>query len=511
LSDLTRHTGSWWAPSSKHAKRTAVGTAAIVLALALITWTVWASPSNPVTTAVHHALGVQAPADKAAAADKYKSQLAAAQQQIYKLQGQLKSVSASRDDRGSQVSALKAQIASLQKSLGQAKAQYAGAEGAKNAAQAASGGSGSGSGSAAGTSGSAASGTGTSVVKGNGSGTSSGGTTPPATSPVPTKAEILAQQSRFYGLYTEQAPFNWADYDDISQKVGKATNMVGYFQGFDQDFNASAVQRSWANGRLPMMTWESAPAQTSNNTKYVAGYTNQDIISGKFDSYLKAYADDIKTNGQPMVIRLDHEMNGSWYNWSEGADQQNAAGSYVAMWQHVWTIFQNEGANADVIWDWSPTRIDGLGNPSYETPAYLKEYYPGDQFVDWVGMSGYYRNSSTAPTFTNTFQATLDQLRQIAPDKKILLGEVGATETGGSVSNSQKAQWMTSLFDALAQPQNSDIVGFDYFDEVATTITDGARTTNDWRIDSRSDSLAAFVAGIDRTDTDYDLQEVTAQ
>ncbi len=77
------------------------------------------------------------------------------------------------------------------------------------------------------------------------------------------------------------------------------------------------------------------------------------------------------------------------------------------------------------------------------------------------------------------------------------------------MSNGQKSQWFASLFDALADPANSDIIGFAYFSEVATTIVDGSRTTNDWRLDSRKDSLQAFTDGLSRTDIDYDLQEVT--
>ncbi|KQS08061.1 hypothetical protein ASG04_13030 [Curtobacterium sp. Leaf183] len=506
MSDLFRSTGSWWAPSSKHAKRTAIGTTAIVLALALITWSVWVSPSSPVSTAVHHALGVKTASEKAVDADALQTKLTAAQKQIWKLEGQLKSTSAQAGSRGDQLTQLKAQIASLQSQLGSAQAQAAGKAGSASGTGA----------SASGTGGSSSSG-------GSGSGThtagSGGGVTNPNTGPskdptttpvaVPTKQQILEQPTRWYGLYTAQSPFNWAEYDQVSQQVGKATNMVGFFQGFDQDFNANAVNRAWANGRLPLMTWESAPAQTGNDQKYVPGYTNQDIISGKFDAYLTKYAQALKANGQPMVIRLDHEMNGSWYNWSEGSAQQNAAGSYVAMWQHVHQVFADAGANDYVIWNWAPSRIDKLGNAKYQTLAYLKQYYPGPDQVDWVGMSGYYRTASETPSFTNTFGATVDQLRQIAPDKKILLSEVGATETGTSVSGGQKSKWITSLFDALAQPANDDVIGFSYFSETATTVVDGVRSTNDWRLNSRSDSLQAFVDGIKRTDIDYDLQEVT--
>ena len=515
MSDLPRSTGSWWAPSGKHAKRTALGTAAIVATLAVITWSVWVSPAGPVSTAVSRALGVPLAQPAAPDVDAVQAKLTAAQQQIWALEGKLKSSSAQSGSRGDQVSRLQAQIADLRSQLGHAQsvaAARAGGSSAAGTSASGSGGSGHGAPAAGGSGGSghggaAGQGGGPTVVPGKGGPS----TDPDPATPVdvPTKAEVLAQQSRWYGLYTTQSPFNWAEYDQVSQQVGKATNMVGYFQGFDQDFNASAVQRSWTNGRVPMLTWESRPLKTGNDQKYVAGYTNADVSGGSFDAYLTKYAQAIRANGQPVVIRLDHEMNGSWYNWAEGATQQNAPGSFVAMWQHVHDVFERAGANDYVIWNWSPTRIDALGNAKYQTLAYLQEYYPGSDYVDWVGMSGYYRKSAEAPTFATTFTKTLDQLRQIAPDKHILLSEVGATESGAAITDGQKARWITSLFDALADPANSDVIGFAYFSETATTIVDGVRATNDWRLNSRADSLAAFVAGIARTDTDYDLQEVT--
>jgi beta-mannanase len=501
LSDLPRPSGSWWAPSTKHAKRTALGMTAIVAALAVITWSVWISPSGPVSSAVSRALGVPVQEQPAPDVDAVQAKLTAAQQQVWALEGKLKSTSAQSGSRGDQVAQLQAQIADLRSQLGHAQSLAAARGGSSASGTTAAGQGGAG---GAGHAGTAGSGGGATVVPGKG-GPSTDPTTPVA---VPTKAEVLAQQSRWYGLYTAQSPFNWAEYDQVSQQVGKATNMVGYFQGFDQDFNASAVQRSWTNGRVPMLTWESRPLQTGNDQKYVAGYTNADVSGGAFDAYLTKYAQAIRANGQPVVIRLDHEMNGSWYNWAEGATQQNAPGSFVAMWQHVHDVFQRAGANDYVIWNWSPTRIDALGNAKYQTLAYLQEYYPGSEYVDWVGMSGYYRKSAEAPTFATTFAKTLGQLRQIAPDKHILLSEVGATESGAAITDGQKARWITSLFDALADPANSDVIGFAYFSETATTIVDGVRATNDWRLNSRADSLAAFVAGIARTDTDYDLQEV---
>ena len=526
MSDLIRSTSTWWAQSSKHARRTAIGTTAIVLVLGLITWTVWVSPSGPVSSAVQTALGVT-PKKQAAqpTAAELTAKLDAAQQRIWELEGKLESTDAQSGSRSDQITTLKAQLASLQSQLGAAKSRAEGLAGRSGAGGGGGGTSGGGSGTNGGSTASAVDHGAAAGSNGSGSthpvGTGNGGPSrdPSPTLPAaPTKAEVLAQQARWYGLYTAQAPFNWAEYDEVQQQVGKASNMVGFFQGFDQDFNASAVQRSWANGRLPMMTWETKPLNVGNDKPNVPGYSNQDVIDGDFDAYLTKYAQAVKANGQPIVIRLDHEMNGSWYNWSEQPFNpskverpQNAPGTYRQMWQHVWQVFEANGANDEVIWNWSPTRIDDLGSDTYRTVDYTAKYYPGAQYVDWVGMSGYYRNAGDPATFAKTFDATLGQLRQIAPGKPIVLNEIGATESGTAVSESQKAAWFTSLFAALADPANDDVIGFAYFSEVATSVTDGKRATNDWRLNSRKDSLAAFSTGIRRDDIGYDLQEVKEQ
>ncbi|MCS5521996.1 hypothetical protein NY551_04525 [Curtobacterium flaccumfaciens pv. oortii] len=91
MSDIIRSSSAWWAQSSKHARRTAIGTTAIVLALGLITWSVWISPTGPVSTAVHQALGVEAPKAKKVSAAELQTQLDAAQERIWSLEGKLDS------------------------------------------------------------------------------------------------------------------------------------------------------------------------------------------------------------------------------------------------------------------------------------------------------------------------------------------------------------------------------------------------------------------------------------
>lgn len=320
----------------------------------------------------------------------------------------------------------------------------------------------------------------------------------PAAKPTaPSKAELLQPANRLFGLYTTQSPFNWAEYDDVTSKVGVTPNVAGYFQGWDGAFRADAVTRSWAKGALPLLTWESRPLQAANNEVEDPDYSLPTILSGTYDDYLRQYARDITALGLPVAIRLDHEMNGDWYPWAErdwdgNSLNGNHDGDYVAMWRHVHDIFQAEGANQYVIWVWAPNIVNRLPDWAQD-PSYLASLYPGDGYVDWVGLSGYYRPpyaSDQTPTFDYTYGRSLDQLRSVSA-KPILLAEVGASEVGG-----KKPAWVKDFFAGLADPANADVIGFAWFNEVVTTITGGERVTNDWRIVSRSDSLQAFVDGI---------------
>ncbi len=527
--------GAWWATSHGNARRTALGATAVVVLLAMISWLIWISPSdNVVRSAVTDVTGVDPSinvsslkADRSALLD----QLVSAKEQLAESKAALAEVQQQAWTSEGQLTAAQAKLASAESALAQARSAVD--SGSGGAGSGTGGGTGSGAGGTAsgargdgtstgGTGGGAGTGAGTGTGSGGG-GSSGGGTIGPVPVQTPSLASIIDPESRYFGLFTDQAPFNWATYDAQEAAVGSEANMVGYFQGFDQDFRADAVRSSWSRGKLPVLTWESQPIKAGNNEPEQPDYSLSKIVDGSFDDYLTTYADDIVANGMPLALRFDHEMNGTWYPWStdygnsKGSVNGNGPTDFVAAWQHVHDLFERQGANDLVAWVWAPTRVDRLatgktGGSDHTSQEFLATLYPGPDYVDIVGMSGYYRppyDDKSKPTFASTFGATLAQLRAVAPGKNILLAEIGASETGGSsdpTSTSEKAQWFNSLFTALADPANDDIIGFSYFDLVATTVVDGVRSTNDWRLTSRSDSLAAFTEGITRRDIGFDLE-----
>jgi mannan endo-1,4-beta-mannosidase len=483
---LSDSTFSWWARNRTSARITAASVVVLALALGGLTYFVWSSPAeSPVRKVADSAIAAANPlaAQNELLTSRLSSATAKITAQQKKLQKAATASAVAAAAHAKQLATAQQQIVSAQSQIGRLKAQLAQADGG-NGSQTSSG-------------------TGTTA---SGTGGKSGGTgTTPITAP--SRAELLNPAKRYFGMYTEQAPFNWATLDSTSKKIGVQPNLVGYFTGWDENFRVSAVTRAWSTGRLPLMTWESRPISAGNDSNVAPDYSLPKIINGSFDAYLHQYAKDIVATGLPLAIRLDHEMNGTWYPWSEvngggHAINGNNRGDYVKMWRHVHDIFQQEGANNLVIWVWAPNITNNMQPASHTTQQFLASYYPGDDYVDWTGLSGYLRPPWRAGnnfTFDYTYGSTLKQLRTLVA-KPILLAEVGASETDG-----HKPAWVKSFFDGFADPANADVIGFSWFSLAITSYVGGERSTNDWRIDSRSDSLKAFSTGIVRPEDNFTL------
>jgi beta-mannanase len=473
----------FWARSRTNARLTAAAATALVLTLVGLSWFVWSSPENAVRKAADTVIAAANPLTTQNVL--LKQRLTGAQGKLANQSSKLKSAAAAA---ATAAAAHAKDLATMQQQLSAAQGEIAQLKAAQDASAGGSAPGGTHSG-------------------GSGGASHSSSGTQTAALTAPSRDSLAAPQKRYFGMYTEQAPFNWATFDSTAKKIGVQPNVVGYFSGWDENFRANAVTRAWQQGRLPLLTWESRPIAAGNNSNSAPDYSLPKIIDGGFDAYLHQYAKDIIATGLPLAIRLDHEMNGTWYPWSElnGSNKSingNNVGDYVKMWRHVHDIFQQEGANALVIWIWAPNIINNMQPSSHASQQFLNGYYPGDDYVDWVGLSGYLRPPWRAGndfTFGYTFDSSLSQLRTLT-HKPIFLAEVGASETDG-----HKPAWVKSFFDGFADPKNADIIGFSWFSLAITSYVGGERSTNDWRIDSRSDSLAAFARGISRPENNFAL------
>lgn len=317
------------------------------------------------------------------------------------------------------------------------------------------------------------------------------------------KAALVSPNSRYFGLAEDGLPGDSAMLSNLARQVGKAPSALQWFTTWDSGYDSGKARDAWAHGALPVITWMTVSSDPSGPT--AGSYTLSNIVNGSLDNYLLAYAGAVIRTGVPVAIRFDHEMNGNWFPWSGGLRQNagatpGAANLYVQAWRHIWNVFNSVGANDYVIWLWSPVRVDNIKPHSttsgfkYETT--LSEDYPGDSYVDWVGMTAYEYKPTDPWTYEATFRATLSQLGALT-NKPIFISETAASQSVGNTDYSQqKAAWTQQTLAGLAAEPN--VVGFSWFNNTVNDVhtVDGVPIQTDWQFYSSAPALAAFKAGI---------------
>jgi mannan endo-1,4-beta-mannosidase len=259
--------------------------------------------------------------------------------------------------------------------------------------------------------------------------------------------------------------------DDFERGSGERARIVMWFADWaHSSFDPRQAEAVAQRGAAPEIAWEPWDSSVGTHRRQPR-YTLASIVEGRHDSYVRRWATAIAHYGGPVRLRFAHEMNGDWYPWAERANG-NQRGQYLRAWRHVHSIFSAAGAT-NVTWVWCPvaSRID---------PG----QYPGDRFVDVVGLTGLNGGSVLFDrkwrSFRSSYAQPLDSIGRLAPGKPIEISEVASTEAGGD-----KAAWIREMFaEVRRHPAIRSLIWFN------------VRKETDWRISSSPAAQRAFAAGV---------------
>ena len=180
-----------------------------------------------------------------------------------------------------------------------------------------------------------------------------------------------------HGIYLGVSNFSLAGGDSTvnawAREHGVRPRIVGWYQQWlsgEQRFRTDWALRLSRQGAVPMVTWEpwSAP-QGEIHTALQPEINLQRIADGAHDAYIRRYARAVAAYGQPVMIRMAHEMNGTWYPWGVHVNG-NTPALYVRAWRHVHGIFDAAGAD-NVSWVWSINNLEGRPGENTDISAVL--------------------------------------------------------------------------------------------------------------------------------------------
>jgi mannan endo-1,4-beta-mannosidase len=262
---------------------------------------------------------------------------------------------------------------------------------------------------------------------------------------------LSATPGSYLGLYPDGVPASYAGVTAFTAETGVKPNVVPYYSGWLEPFQLTFATTAAQHGAVPLVQMD------PTNISLAA------IASGQYDGYLKTYAEAIRAFHHPVIFSFGHEMNGGWYSWGY---RHTSAAVFVAAWRHIVNLFRASGAN-NVTWLWTVNVLHPDRRIRVPSPV---SWWPGSSYVTWVGIDGYYFNSSF--TFASLFGPTIAAVRELTK-APILIAETAAAPTAGQPAK---------IADLFAGVHLYGLLGFIWFDSTHL---------EDWRISSPA-SVAAF-------------------
>jgi len=215
----------------------------------------------------------------------------------------------------------------------------------------------------------------------------------------------------------------------------------------EQTFPAENLRIIARHGAVPMVYWSpwDKPYEQSRGPDK---FSLTEILAGKWDAYIDKWADGAKAFGHPFFVSFCNEMNGDWFPWSASFYGGGEAGAAICRqaWRYVVDRARARGAS-NILW------VLHLNNyaSSYVPGGDMAGFYPGSNYVDWLGLSVYgkqFREDGNWAFYKDLIDWPYTEISTLDPRKPIMLAEFGV---GDFPKSGSKAQWITDALTMTAR------------------------------------------------------------
>lgn len=289
----------------------------------------------------------------------------------------------------------------------------------------------------------------------------------PSPAPTAKPATPIAHSELRWGAYV-----GWQDgaLDSFEKLVGNKVDILADFVswGNEKDFPSQYGATVRDKGKTLLIYWEAE--DYNNEVPNDARFGYDSILAGKWDSYFKQFAAAAKTYGGPVILVPFDEMNDNVSPW-DGTVNNNTPAKHIAAFRRIRDIFRTAAPNVKFGWAVNSLSVpDVAGNQ-------IENYYPGDSYVDYVGVDGF-NFGDPWQSFDQVFDPAMKKL--VAYNKPIYIFSMASRE------GDQKADWIKEGLGTHISTY-SNVVGWIWFNE---NKSDNGEY--DWLVNSDAKSLAAF-------------------
>ena len=298
--------------------------------------------------------------------------------------------------------------------------------------------------------------------------------------------------------------------EDFEKMVGKHQAIIASSSYWgEQSFPTANLNVAWRHGSLPLVFWSPWDRPYEQN-RGPDKFSLKDIIAGKWDAYIDQWGDAAREFGHPMIVSFANEMNGDWFPWSGsnyGGDEWDDAqgnwkgpATFRAAFRHVVDRVRARGAR-NVQW------MFHTNNYSYpmDTWNFAPAYYPGSDYVDWLGLSVYGQQfkDEANPDVPSLVDWPYQELCGLDPRKPVMIAEwaTGDFPFAADQQGMLKPAWIKQALD-LFPTRYPRVKAAVYWHE---RWQNKDQSFSNLRVNSSMESLEAYRTGVARPDWLGDL------
>jgi hypothetical protein len=277
------------------------------------------------------------------------------------------------------------------------------------------------------------------------------------------------------GITGEEDDITPADVQSYETTAGRSVAWVYFSHNWYRDRAFPLTTATWIRdeGAVPFIRLMMRSSPDQNVSEPV--YTLEAILAGDFDDDLSAWGRSAAAFGSPLIVEWGTEMNGSWFPWNGswyGGGPQGPA-LFRGAFRHIVRTVCAEGT-PNVTWVF---HVNGTDVPDASWNA-LENYYPGDDAVDWVGVSVYGAltpQDTEWPVFADGMDGVIDRVTATAPGKPAFLFEFGVT-MGNPLGDA--ATWADVALSDLFTDRWPAVRGFSWWNETWENDGNATHDTN---------------------------------
>lgn len=258
-----------------------------------------------------------------------------------------------------------------------------------------------------------------------------------------------------------------APLEPLEATLGRPFDLERTFHQWDHVFPTADERASVAAGRTIVASFNGKRTGAATwRFAQIADPANAEVAAD-----LAAMAARVRELGAPIYLVFHDEANND--------DAFGTPAEFVAAWRRVVTAFREAGAtNARFVWS--------LAASAY--PSTADAWYPGDDYVDVIGATGFnwYLAEPASPwrTFASIFASFFEWSKPHPRPLMIVSTATGENPQGDAARS--KPTWILQTMETLrATPEVQGVIWYSAPGDPDTPV-------KDWRIDSSSPALAAF-------------------